>query len=58
MGKKEKENHDDILFLRYTLTPYSNPNVMMEAYNRKDASPLFFIAYLIITVYFVFNIVS
>ena len=36
----------------------SNPDVMMEAYNRGDASPIFFMVYIIITLYFITNIVS
>ena len=38
--------------------PCSNPDVMMEAYSQEKASPLFFIVYLVVTVYFISNIVS
>ena len=31
---------------------------MMEAYRRKQAVPLFFVVYLVLTLYFVNNIVS
>jgi two pore calcium channel protein 1 len=39
-----------------TTTTANNPDVMMEAYSQDAASPIFFMAYLIITLYFITNI--
>ena len=36
---------------------YSHPDVMMEAYFKQDASPLFFIVFVILTVYCINNVV-
>jgi two pore calcium channel protein 1 len=37
-------------------TTANNPDVMMEAYSRHSASPIFFMVYLVVTLYFVTNI--
>ena len=41
----------------YCVYNNSNPDVMMEAYSQVDASPIFFFIYLVLTLYFVSNIV-
>lgn len=37
---------------------HSNPDVMLEAYFEHPYSPLFFVAYLAITFYYLMNVVS
>ena len=40
------------------LLPSSNPDIMLESFSRYSAAPIFFITYLIVSVYFIANIVS
>ena len=46
------------LFLFVFLFFISNPDVMMESYAQHGATPIFYVIYLIITLYFASNVVS